>query len=68
MSTSTLTRPTSVLRDDVRLPAPSVGSYVDTDGLRRAPQVAGSYTGTASVVGAYAGSPRAVGSYVRTER
>ena len=66
MSASTLTRPTSVLRDRA-LPAPS-GSYVDTDAVRRAPAVVGSYTGTTSSVGAYAGRSAVVGSYVRSER
>ena len=66
MSASTLTRPTSVLRD--RTLTAAVGSYVDTDGVRRAPAVVGTYPGTTSAVGAYAGRPAAVGSYVRSER
>ena len=73
MSASTLTRPTSVLRDrTVPVSVPSstgVGSYVDTDGVRRAPVCTGSYTGTATTVGSYTGRrPNDVGSYVRSER
>lgn len=75
MSASTLTRPTPVLRDrtvpvSVRS-STGVGSYVDTDGVRRAPVRTGSYTGTATTVtvGSYTGRrPQAVGSYVRSER
>ena len=68
MSTSTLTRSTSVLRDRVAPVQAAVGSYVDTDAVRRAPRVVGSYTGTGSTVGTYTGRPSAVGSYVRSER
>jgi len=69
MSTSTLVRPTAVRPAPARTARAVVGSYVDTGGVRRAPQGAGSYTGTASAVGSYAGSPpRTVGSYVRSER
>ncbi len=68
MSASTLTRPTSVLRDRVQPVTAPVGSYVDTDGVRRAPAAVGTYPGTTSSVGAYAGRPAAVGSYVRSER
>lgn len=71
MSNLTLDRPAVQRLTSVRsapaVPA-AVGSYVDTDGVRRAPRAGGSYTGTASAVGAYAGSPRVVGSYVRSQR
>ena len=74
MSNLILDRPTSIRTEDLR-PATSpevpatVGSYVDTDGVRRAPVWTGSYTGTPSAVGAYTGRrSRVVGSYVRTER
>ena len=72
MSNLILDRPTVPRTTSVRaarvLPA-AVGSYVDTDGVRRAPQLVGAYTGTAPIVGSYAGrTPRTVGSYVRSER
>jgi hypothetical protein len=72
MSNLTLDRPTvrrtSSVRHDQAVPA-AIGSYVDADGVRRAPARTGSYAGTAPVVASYTGQrPSAVGSYVRTER
>jgi hypothetical protein len=70
MSNLTLDRPAVQRTTSLRhAPVPAaVGSYVDTDGVRRAPGVRGSYTGTTTAVGAYAGSSRVVGSYVRSSR
>jgi hypothetical protein len=71
MSNLTLDRPVVPRTSSVRhAPAlPAIGSYVDTDGVRRAPRRTGSYAGTTTAVGSWTGQrPSVVGSYVRTER